>query len=99
MTASVTSIKKNKTAASAANAAQVGRRVSLGTAWETPNDNFFAGTLQGASAEYKNQDELLGLIGAPAEGHQWRIKLFVRELKNGKTVVDAVLQEEPMFQR
>ncbi len=94
----VTKIRQTKKTQAAASQ-EVGRRVSLGTAWETANENFFAGLLKEADAEYKNQSELLELVGQPAEGHQWRVKLFVRELKNGKTVIDAVLQEDPIYAR
>jgi hypothetical protein len=102
MTMTRTAGKTTKTAAAKAAAAEKGRRMSLGTAWATTNEDFYAGTLNEATPQYQNQQQLLDLLGAPAEGYQWRIKLFVREVETKKgtaTVVDAVIEEEPIYQR
>lgn len=88
------------TAAATSNVTQTerGRRVSLGTAFETRNENFFSGPISEANGQYANQSELLKLLGPAPEGHAWRVKLFIKEAK-GKTLVDIVAEIEPIQQR
>ncbi len=102
MTIAKTAAKTTKAAAAKTQAAEKGRRMSLGTAWSTSNEDFYAGTLNEATPKYQNQQQLLDLMGAPAEGHEWRIKMYVREVETKKgpaTVIDAVIEEEPIYQR
>jgi hypothetical protein len=73
-------------------------RISIGTAWETRNESFFAGRLKPADGRYANQEELMRLLPAPSEGHHWALKLFVREVGTGQTVVDVILQQEEDYQ-
>jgi hypothetical protein len=73
-------------------------RISVGTAFDTKNESFFAGRTQAADGRYANQDELLKLLPTPNDGHHWAIKVFVRETKNGRTVLDVVLQQEEDYQ-
>jgi hypothetical protein len=95
-----TRTRRTVAAATPSNAvkAERGRRVSLGTAFATSNEDFFSGPIQGQRENYLNQSELLNLLGPAPEGHAWRIKLFVREAK-GKTLVDCVAEIEPLQAR
>jgi hypothetical protein len=93
-----TRTRTTTTAPANATTADRGRRVSLGTAFETKNENFFSGPIAPSNGTYANQSELLGLLGPAPEGHAWRIKLFVKEAK-GKTLVDVVAEIEPIVAR
>jgi hypothetical protein len=73
-------------------------RISVGTTFDTKNEAFFAGRLQPAEGRYANQDELLKLLPEAAEGHHWALKVFVRETKNSRTLLDVVLQQEADYQ-
>lgn len=102
MTIAKTAAKTAKTAAAKAATAEKGRRMSLGTAWATSNEDFYAGTLNEATPKYQNQQQLLDLMGEPQEGHEWRIKMYVREVvtkKGPAVVIDAVIEEDPIYQR
>jgi hypothetical protein len=92
--ARATQIKTAKTAT----VTEAQPRISVGTSFDTKNDAFFAGRLQPADGRYANQDELLKMLPTPAEGHHWGLKVFVRETKNGRTVLDVILQQEEDYQ-
>jgi hypothetical protein len=71
-------------------------RISLGSLWETKNENFWAGTPKGADARYANQAEFLSLLPAPPEGHSWRLKAFGKETKAGY-VTEVIVEAEPDY--
>ena len=91
---------RRQSTANASNAvkAERGRRVSLGTAFSTSNEDFYSGPISGPNGQYANQSELLELLGEAPAGHAWRVKLFVKEAK-GKTLVDVVAEIEPIQSR
>jgi len=72
-----------------------GRRVSLGTLFDTKNEDFFSGPIAPQKDNYLNQSELLSLLGDAPEGQHWRIKAWVKEAK-GRTVIDVVAELEPI---
>jgi hypothetical protein len=86
---------RNKTTAAPVDAQP---RISVGTSFDTKNEAFFAGRLQPADGRYANQEELLKLLPTPDEGKHWGLKVFVRETKNGRTVLDIILQQEEDYQ-
>ncbi len=101
----ITKTANAKTAKAAKDEVQP-RRVSVGTAWATSNDDFYAGDLKEETAKYQNQQVMLNLVGPAAEGMQWTVKLFLRETefeRKGKlvttTVVDVVLEETEIYKR
>ena len=92
----------NAKTAKAAKAQVQAKRVSVGTAWATSNDEFYAGNLQEETAKYQNQQAMLDLVGPASEGMQWTVKLFLREVETKRgttTVVDVVLEETEIYQR
>lgn len=72
------------------------QRLSLGTAWSTSNEDFYAGKLQDASGQYQNQAEFLSMLPQCPEGFHWEVKLFLRQVdtKRGETVVVDVVVEQ-----
>lgn len=73
-------------------------RISVGTAFDTKNPAFFSGRPQEADARYSNQSELLKLLPAAPEGFHWSLKVFARETRNGRTLLDVILQQEEDYQ-
>lgn len=69
-------------------------RIPVGTAWETRNESFFAGGLKPADGRYENSQQLLELLPAAPEGQHYALKVFVRDIKDGRTVLDVILQLE-----
>lgn len=87
-----------KTKATNTAPAEQAPRISVGTCFDTKNEAFFAGRLQPADGRYANQQQLLELLPPAEDGHHYAIKAFVRETKNGRTVLDVVLQQEEDYQ-
>ena len=94
--ATKTTTKTTKTSA------KKGRRFNLGTCWETSNSDFMSGSLREAQGQYLNNSWLLEQLGEPAEGMQWRCKVFFKTVlvKDTDTLLcDLVVEEEPIYQR
>jgi hypothetical protein len=70
------------------------RKLSLGTAFETSNDSFFAGPISPAEGEYSNESQFLALLGEPQEGYRWRVKAFAKQ--GAKLRLEIIAQEEPL---
>ena len=70
------------------------RKLSLGTAFETSNNSFFAGPISPAENEYANEAASLELLGEPQEGYRWRIKAFAKQ--GAKLRLEIIAQEEPL---
>jgi hypothetical protein len=97
-----TRTRTTTTAPANATTADRGRRVSLGTAFMTKNDSFYAGGIEPSNGTYANQTELLGLLGPAPEGFHWRLKVWVVDYeKNGvqKTRLDVAAELEPIQAR
>lgn len=97
MAVSTTRKPATKAAAPATTQSYAPRRLSLGTAFETSNSDFFAGPVSPAEGQYQNQQALLDMLGEPAEGYQWRIKAWVKEGK--KQRLEIAIHEEPIQAR
>ena len=95
----MTNAVKTRTAKATTQAAEIQpRRLSLGSAWATKNESFFAGRVLPGDGRYANQDDFLGLLGEAQEGYHWVIKTFVRVTKTHKTLLDIIVEEEPDYQ-
>jgi hypothetical protein len=78
-----------------------GRRISLGSLWETRNEDFFSGVLKPSDGRYSNQQEILDHLPEPTVGTHWVYKAWVKQVpvvQAGetvmKTVIETVYQEE-----
>lgn len=58
------------------------KRISAGSLWATSNADFQAGSLKGASGEYRNQQHLLDLLPPAPEGFSWRLKAYRNRSKS-----------------
>lgn len=99
--------KTTKTTAKNTAAKAKGRRVRLGSVWETSNADFMAGGLKPANGQYLNSQWLLDQLGEPSPGMAWRIKVFFKtkpqpteeDSENTVLIGDVVVDEEPIYQR
>lgn len=91
-----TGTKAATTTANATPAKQQNARVSLGTLFETKNENFHSGPIAPSDGRYANQADFLEMLPEAPTGFAWRLKAFTKETRSGALVTDVVAECEPL---